>query len=39
MELSHSHPRYDLEYKPTTIVKGQGLCKLVTKAFDSIEEM
>jgi hypothetical protein len=22
---------YDLEFKPTNIVKGQGLCKLVTQ--------
>jgi hypothetical protein len=28
---------YDLEFKPANIVKGQGLCKLVTQG-DDIEE-
>ena len=26
---------YDLEFKPVTIVKGQGLCKLMTKNQDN----
>jgi hypothetical protein len=29
---------YDLEFKPTTIVKGQGLCKLATEAMDSEDQ-
>jgi hypothetical protein len=28
---------YDLEFKPTTIVRSQGLCKLVEKALDPID--
>jgi hypothetical protein len=29
---------YDLEFKPTNIVKGQGLCKLVTQGDDDEEQ-
>jgi hypothetical protein len=29
---------YDLEFKPTNIIKGQGLCKLVTKEVDAKEQ-
>jgi hypothetical protein len=29
---------YDLEFKPTTIVKGQGLCKLATRVMDSEDQ-
>jgi hypothetical protein len=29
---------YDLEFKPANIVKGQGLCKLVTQGVDVEEQ-
>ena len=28
---------YDLEFKPVTIVRGQGLCKLAVEAPDPID--
>ena len=30
-------PEYDLEFKPTSIVKGQGLCKLMAEGKDNKE--
>ena len=33
-----SSQEYDLEIKPTKLVKGQGLCKLVVKELDLQEE-
>ena len=29
---------YDLEFKPASIVKGQGLCKLMTESKDNEEQ-
>ena len=29
--------KYDLEFKPASIVKGQGLCKLMTESKDNEE--